>query len=215
MLSGHGETQRRLLQALQREPGGLAVEALSQALGVTLTAVRQHLAALGRDGLVEKLASMPSGGRPAHRYALSARAREAFPRQYPWFSEALLDELRSRLGPVALEQTLSALGARAAGAGPTAGAALPERAAEVVRRMVALGYDAHLSRSPGLPRGAVEITAHNCVFHQLAEKHPEVCAFDLGLIAQAAGATVSHPECMVRQGRACRFQLAAPGRRQG
>lgn len=214
MLSGHGETQRRLLQLLQREPGGLSVEALSAALGVTLTAVRQHLAALGRDRLVEKAASAPSGGRPAHRYALTARAREAFPRQYPWFSEALLEELRGRLGPGGLEETLRELGARAAGPAPSPATPLRERAGGLVARMVELGYDAHLSEREGLPRGAVEVTAHNCVFHLLAEKHPEVCAFDLGLIAHAAGATVSHPECMVRGGHACRFVLMKGGRRQ-
>jgi predicted ArsR family transcriptional regulator len=213
VLSGHGETQRRLLQLLQREPGGLSVEDLSGGLGVTLTAVRQHLAALGRDRLVEKVASARSGGRPAHRYALTVRGREAFPRQYPWFSEALLEELRARLGPESLEETLRTLGSRAAGPGPTPATPLRERAGELVARMVELGYDAHLSDRPGTPRGAVEVTAHNCVFHQLAEQHPEVCAFDLGLIAQATGARVSHQECMVRGGQACRFLLALPPRR--
>jgi predicted ArsR family transcriptional regulator len=214
MLSGLGDTQRRLLQVLQREPAGLAVEALARALQVTLTAVRQHLAALGRDGLVVKVASTPSGGRPAHCYALSSQARESFPRQYPWFSEVLLEELRDRLGAEAVEQTLRTLGVRAAGAPPAPTRPLSERAAAVVARMAELGYDAHLSSAFDGPRSAAEITAHNCVFHQLALKHPEVCAFDLGLIAQASGAQVSHAECMVRGGRACRFQLA-PGPSRG
>jgi predicted ArsR family transcriptional regulator len=204
MFSGRGETQQQLLRALQREPEGLGVDALSKELDVTVTAVRQHLLALGRDGLVEQVASAPSGGRPAHVYALSERGRESFPRQYSWFSEALLTELRARLGHAGLEKTLRALGERAAGAGPDAHASLPERAQALVGKMTELGYDAFVADER---KKDAEIGARNCVFHQLARKHPEVCAFDLGLIGAASGATVTHEECIVRGGKQCRFKL--------
>jgi predicted ArsR family transcriptional regulator len=204
MFSGRGETQQQLLRALQREPEGLGVEALSNQLDVTVTAVRQHLLALGRDGLVEQVASAPSGGRPAHVYALSERARESFPRQYSWFSEALLTELRGRLGHAGLEKTLRSLGEHAAGAGPDPNASLPERTQALVGKMTELGYDAAVA---GEHKKQTEIAARNCVFHQLARKHPEVCAFDLGLISTATGATVTHEECIVRGGKQCRFKL--------
>jgi predicted ArsR family transcriptional regulator len=171
---------------------------------VTVTAVRQHLLALGRDGLVEQVASAPSGGRPAHVYALSESARESFPRQYSWFSEALLTELRGRLGHAGLEKTLRALGERAAGGGPDENASLPERTQGLVGKMTDLGYDAVVAEEH---KKATEIAARNCVFHQLARKHPEVCAFDLGLISTATGATVTHEECIVRGGKQCRFKL--------
>ena len=204
MFSGRGETQQQLLRALQREPEGLGVEALAQQLDVTVTAVRQHLLALGRDGLVEQVASAPSGGRPAHVYALSERARESFPRQYSWFSETLLTELRSRLGHAGLEKTLKALGERAAGAGPDSKASLPERTQALVGKMTELGYDAFVAQER---KKETEISARNCVFHQLAREHPEVCAFDLGLIGAASGAAVTHEECIVRGGKQCRFKL--------
>jgi predicted ArsR family transcriptional regulator len=204
MFSGRGETQQQMLRALQREPEGLGVEALSKQLEVTVTAVRQHLASLGRDGLVVQLASAPSGGRPAHVYALSDSAREAFPRQYSWFSEVLLDELRENVGRSGLERALRGLGEKAAGTPVDTREPLPERAQAVVGKMTELGYDAFVA---GTRKGTVEIGARNCVFHQLATKHPEVCAFDLGLIGTAAGAAVTHEECMVRNGRLCRFKL--------
>jgi predicted ArsR family transcriptional regulator len=209
MFSGRGETQQQLLRALQREPHGLNVEMLSKQLEVTVTAVRQHLAALGRDGLVVKVASAPSGGRPAHVYALSESAREAFPRQYSWFSETLLGELRSRLGRAGLERTLRALGEKAAGAAPDGDTPLDARAEALVGKMTELGYDGFVVSSK---RGTVDIAARNCVFHQLAAKNPEVCQFDLGLIGTATSAAVSHDECIVRGGKVCRFKLAAKKR---
>src|SRR5581483_3465543 len=141
VFSGLGETQQQLLVSLQRERDGLGVEALSNELGITVTAVRQHLAALGRDGLVEQVASAPSGGRPAHVYALSEKAREAFPRRYSWFSEVLLEVLRHRVGPDGLKRTLKALGEKAAGSGPDPKLPLEARAEAVVKTMTELGYD--------------------------------------------------------------------------
>lgn len=204
MFSGRGETQQQMLRALQREPDGLNVEALSKQLEVTVTAVRQHLAALGRDGLVVQVASAPSGGRPAHVYALSESAREAFPRQYSWFSEVLLTELRGRLGTAGLERTLRALGEKAAGAAPDDDVPLDARAQALVGKMMELGYDGFIA---GSKRGSVDLAARNCVFHQLAAKNPEVCQFDLGLIGVATGAAVTHEECIARGGKLCRFKL--------
>lgn len=204
MFSGRGETQQQLLQALQREPEGLAVEPLSQMLGITVTAVRNHLTALGRDGLVVQRLSTPSGGRPAHIYALTTEAREEFPRQYSWFSEVLLNELRERLGPANLERTLAALGKRAAGPAPDSDVPMAERVEALVSKMSELGYDAYRISARG---DTAEIGARNCVFHHLAKQRPEVCSFDLGLIGAATGASVSHEECIVRGGKCCRFKL--------
>jgi predicted ArsR family transcriptional regulator len=197
-----GDTQHRLLVALRGAPGGLGVEALSQALGITVTAVRQHLVALERDGLVARTSVPQARGRPAHAYTLTTSARETFTRQYPWFSALLLGSLRDALGVAGLKAKLHALGREAAGAAPKS-APFEQRVQALSSRMTELGYEATVEGSPRAP----EITAHNCVFHQLAEANPEVCSFDLGLMSEAAGAKVSHEECLVRGGAVCRFAL--------
>ncbi len=197
-----GDTQHRLLLALRGAGKGLGVEALSGALGITLTAVRQHLVALERDGLLTKTPEPQARGRPAHLYALTSRAKESFPRQYPWFSALLLGSLRDALGVAGLKARLAALGREAAGP-LEAGASFEQSVRGLARKMTELGYEATVSGSARAP----EITARNCVFHQLAESNPEVCSFDLGLMSQAAGAKVSHEECIVRGGSTCRFAL--------
>jgi predicted ArsR family transcriptional regulator len=83
MLEGLGRTQRDLLYALLHQPAGMSIDDLAQALAITRTAVRQHLAALERDGLVQRGATRPTGRRPEQLHQLTEQARELFPRQYP------------------------------------------------------------------------------------------------------------------------------------
>lgn len=197
-------TRQRLLTLLQRAPAGLATDALAVSLDVTPTAVRQHLVALERDGLVARGDAIPSGGRPQQLYVLTTTAQETFPRQYAWFSEVLLDTLKRELGPAKLKKTLRILGEDAGRAAQATGD-LDERAAVLAQRMKQLGYDARVE----FDGDDVAIAAGNCVFHQLAVKHPEVCSFDLGLIGAVSGAHVDHHECIVKGGSVCRFHLSA------
>ena len=55
--------------------------------------------------------------------------------------------------------------------------------------------------------GSAEVRAFNCVYHHLAQDHPQVCEFDLELMARVSGRRVDHVECMVRGGQCCRFRL--------
>lgn len=204
MWAGLGDTQRSLLELLRGAPAGMSVDALSDELGVTVTAVRQHLTALHGDGLVERGATRASGGRPQQLYVLTEKAREGFPRQYSWFSESLVGALKKEQGSAKVEKLLRVLGddVGASVAAP-ASAPLAERARMLAAKMDELGYEARVEK-----RGdKLEVTASNCVFHKLAERHPEVCAFDLGLIERVAHAKATHDECIVRGDAVCRFQL--------
>jgi predicted ArsR family transcriptional regulator len=79
---------------------------------------------------------------------------------------------------------------------------LAARLGELAAAMRELGYET----DPVNPREK-EIVARNCIFHQLAVANPEVCAFDLGLMAKFAGAKVDHVECMARGEHVCRFRF--------
>lgn len=201
MLTGLGRTQQDLLAALLYRPAGMSIDELATHLSVTRTAVRQHLAALERDGLVQRGRTRPTGRRPEQLHQLSARGKESFPRQYQLLADLLLGEVVQLIGEPQLRQLMRSLGQRLA-------ADLESQAvdeARIVAHMNQVGYAAHLIARSG---GAVEIVAHNCVFHHLASRHPAVCELDLALIGGLGGATVEHLECMVRGGAVCRFRLA-------
>jgi predicted ArsR family transcriptional regulator len=208
-----GERRKRLLRHLLRNRAGASVKELMQVLGVTRTAVRQHLAALARDGWVAPGAALPSGGRPKQLVVLTAAGREAVPRHYSWFGELLVEAIegeRDRAGLIPRIRRIAAAVAAQARPGPLQSALRPaeklrsvESVAELMDR---LGYDAHLAKDSD---GAPAIEADHCIFHELARKHPEVCRFDVALLSSYAGRRVVLHECMSRGGRVCRFRFAS------
>ena len=208
MMANFGDRRSNLMAALLKNKGGLTVDMLSETLGITRTAVRQHLATLERDGHVTRGGTRSTGGRPQVLYVLTDAGQEQFARRYSWFADLLVGLLKEELGEDGLESRLAKVGAGVATAvaiqhksSPTA--PLATRLGELSEAMRELGYetDAELQG-----RGR-EVVARNCVFHQLAAAHPEICAFDLGFMEKFANAKVEHVECMARGQHVCRFRF--------
>lgn len=203
-----GERQRALLQCLQRHREGRSADEIAGDLGITPTAVRQHLAALERDGYVRRGESRRTGGRPGFVYRLSPEGSELFPRKYSWFSGLLLGSLQAQQGSEGLAEYLRTMAKNLAASVTAAqqGAGSPERIDTLASLMNDLGYDAEIVDQAD---GEVEVRAHNCVYHHLAEEYPALCAFDVELIGGISGKHVDHVECMVRGGQSCRFRLSS------
>lgn len=206
MLELLGPRQKDLLQLLLRHKDGLTVDELGTRLRVTRNAVRQHLAALTSEGLVVAGASKATGGRPTRLYVLSDKGRGLFPRQYSWLAQLMLESVRQEAGDGGLRQRLVALGnqvgAQLRGQHP----ALRTRQDKVLKLaelMEQIGY----STAGTTVLDPTVISADNCVFHDLALKDPEVCHFDLALLASFTGSRVEHQECMARGGHVCRFKF--------
>jgi DeoR family transcriptional regulator, suf operon transcriptional repressor len=208
MLGRLGHTQRQLLKLLLENKNGLTIEDMVKSLDITRTAVYQHVNSLERGGYIEKHALTKTAGRPGQIYVLSDQGNHLFPKQYAWFSELLLSNMKERLGSEGLEEHLRRLGENLADAMRQRlhAATAEDQIAEVAALMQELGYEASLSfqTAEKLPN----ITACNCVYHNLASKHREVCALDLALLSALTGRKVEHLECMVRGGQVCRFRLS-------
>lgn len=212
-LQRFGPTQQKLLRALLPAAQGLGVEDLCQALRVSHNAVRQHLTALIAGGLVSHGVARPSGGRPQARYLLTPAGRDLFPRNYGLIATKVLERLYADAGPAQVQAMLMEMGRELGrtAAGTTTAADSDDAAATLAVQLQALGYEAQATRRDG----ETQIEAYNCVFHDLARAHPEICRFDLAFMEAASGYPVQHLECLVRGGSACRFRLgaapAAPG----
>ena len=206
MLDMLGDRQKALLRLLLKDKAGITVDTLSERLAITRNAVRQHLAALENDDLVMKGASRATGGRPEQLYVLTDKGRECFPRHYAWFAELLIDSVQRELGADQLAERLAAMGTRV-GEQLRTRQGVPAATAEGVQQlanvMQELGYDAAMA----VAADAV-IEANNCVFHTLAMSHPQVCSFDLALMAAYTGRAVEHQQCMATGGHVCRFKFS-------
>jgi predicted ArsR family transcriptional regulator len=203
----YGERRKRLMRHLLRNKSGASIEELARVLGVTRTAVRQHLASLYRDGLVAPGAERATGGRPERLFVLTPAGREAFPRHYSWFARLLIEAIAKEHGAAGLRVRLgriaSAVVAELRRRLPRQ-ASRRQKVVSASRLMDELGYDA---RAGADLAGAPTIEADNCVFHELAMKNPEVCQFDLSLLSGLTGSKVDLDECMARGGHVCRFRF--------
>jgi predicted ArsR family transcriptional regulator len=202
-----GERRKQLMRHLLRNKSGAAIDELAQALAVTRTAIRQHLAALMRDGLVAPGSVRPSGGRPLQLFVLTEKGKEAFPRHYSWFAQLLVEEITREHGQAGLRTRLGRIAAAVVAhlqqQRSTTNASSREKIEMLSKVMDELGYDARMGKDAGGPT----IEADNCVFHELARKHPEICHFDLALLSGYTGSKVDLHECMARGGHVCRFRF--------
>ncbi len=205
-----GARQRALLTSLLEWKEGRSADELAESLGISRSAVHQHLSALERDGYLEKLMRPSQGGRPGYAWRLTNKGVHLFPKQYAFFSELMIRGMKQSLGADGLVRVLTELGTdlakryahRLDGAADDA-----QRMRIVAALMNELGYAARAASVDGRP----EIDARNCVYHDLAAEHPEVCRLDLALLGALLGTEIEHVECMVRGGRTCRFRMRDAG----
>jgi predicted ArsR family transcriptional regulator len=208
MITLLGLRQQQLLTLLLENKVGLTVENLSKGLGITDNAVRQHLTALERDGMVAKGETQSTGGRPEHLYGLTTAGQELFPRHYSWFAELLISSVREEHGSEALRERLETMG-RAVGRQVAVKLTEITDKAKRIRALSVIMRELGYQSAPIDPtnENLPAIEASNCVFHSLAQRYPEVCYFDLAMMSEVVDSDIFHDECMVRSGNVCRFKF--------
>ena len=171
--------------------GSHTVDELARALGVTPNAVRLHLQALERDGLVRLAGTRrtDTAGKPAHVYEIAQGADERFSRAYAPLLGALLDALANRLAPGPMESI-----AREAGQAMAARVAPARAAADPVDRV--MGLIAELGGRVTVERrkGTAIVHGCGCVLGAVAGSRPVVCRAVAAMLSKAAGTRV-RDEC--------------------
>jgi predicted ArsR family transcriptional regulator len=197
-----GSTRGRVITLLRRSQH--TVNELADALGLTDNAVRTHLAALERDGLVALSGVRRGVGKPAHVYALTPEADSLFPRAYGVVLRTLLDSLRQRLPAGDVDALVAEVGARLGGAFPRAQGDLSRRAEAAVAVLAELGGVAEAR----VDEGSVSIRGFGCPLREAVDGHPEVCRIAAALLSEVVGYEVT--ECCDRgEAPSCRFTFAA------
>jgi predicted ArsR family transcriptional regulator len=177
-------TRGQVVLLLRR--GARTVEELAQALGLTDNAVRSHLAALERDGLVRQdgVRRGAGVGKPATIYELHPDADPLLSRAYPPVLKTMLDVMLEQLPPDRSEAMLREVGRRlAAGVGGRAqgsAAARTEAAANVLR---SLGGDVEVVQEGD----DLMIRSNGCPLSVAVAHTPEMCAAVETLVAEVSG----------------------------
>lgn len=197
-----GETQANLLRMLRRSQQ--TITGLAATLGLTDNAVRTHIAALGRDGLVAQVGTQrDTGGKPARIYALTGEGEELFPKAYAAVLSGLVEEIARTAGWERAIELLRAVGERTA-AGVAVPADLGGRVAAAATVLRSLGGDVDVQPT----ETGWRLQGYGCPLSAVTAKHPEVCALARALVEEVTGAAVT--ECCERGARPrCGFQVEA------
>lgn len=201
-----GSRQDQILTLLLNSTAGMSIDELAAKLEISRNAVKQHLVVLEKQQVVKEAALNSTGGRPARSYTLTEQGLNRFPKQYAWFCNLLLSDLAAEMSTEALEKMMWNMGVKLAQSlAPQFTNKTPEqKLAALVELMQSLGYHAELELQQAQP----SIKAVNCVYHDLAQQHPELCQFDQALISTLLEQPVQQINCMAKKDCDCRFKIA-------
>jgi predicted ArsR family transcriptional regulator len=198
-----GDSRAKLLRLLRRSQQ--TITALADALHLTDNAVRTHIAALERDGIVAQVGNQrDTGGKPARVYGLTAEGEELFPKAYALVLAELVEEISRAEGRERAVALLSAVGQRVAGS-VARSADLKERVTVAAGVLRDLGGDIDVERTDG----GYLLKGYACPLSSVSAQHPEVCELARALAEEIVGQPVS--ECCDRRGRPrCGFKVLTP-----
>lgn len=173
-------TRDEILQLLKRYDE-MTVTQLAEHLGITEMAVRRHLNALEKDGLVETTLTRQAMGRPLHVYFLTEEGQELFPRQYDQLSLTLLEELEELMSRDVVRELFER---RQQGLADSYKKQLRrlDSEEEKIEALVAMqdenGYMAEVEK---IQDGTFHIRQYNCPISKVAKRYKEACSCEMKL----------------------------------
>ncbi len=202
-----GSRQQQILQLLLENKAGLSIDEIATALNISRNAVQQHFAVLEREGYIQTGVLNKTAGRPVRSYVLTEAGINSFPKQYAWFSELILTDLKNEMGSEAFQRYLHKLGRSLSEnlLSRFKGKQTDERIEELLKIMDDLGFKTRKLTASDNNERAIE--ACNCIYHDLAQKHEEICEFDRTLMSSLLEKDIEHVECMAKGGAVCRFKI--------
>ncbi|THF79911.1 helix-turn-helix transcriptional regulator [Cohnella fermenti] len=201
-----GTTRRQLMQLL-RTHGGSTVSELAKPLGITEMAVRRHIRAMEKEGLVSSTLLKQAMGRPSCRYQLTERADDLFPKNYPHLMLELLGELEEQAAGDEMIGKLFEGRKRKLHAKyreRMERKELGERVAELAGIQNAGGYMAEWEREED---GSYRLHEFNCPIAQIANRYREACHCEKRLFGELLDADVERTECLADGGGRCTYRI--------
>lgn len=199
--------QQQILKLLLENKAGLRIDDIATALNISRSAVQQHFTVLEGDGYIETGVLNKTAGRPVRSFVLTEAGINSFPKQYAWFSELILTDLKNEMGSEAFQRYMHKLASNLSKSLSPQFKEKPadERIEKLLKVMEALGFETMSMTDLGNNERSIE--ARNCIYHDLAQKHEEICEFDRTLISSLLDKEIDQVECMAKGGGVCRFKI--------
>lgn len=195
-------TVGQILTYLQRH-GEATIRDLEQELGISTTAVREHLINLDARGYIATRLVRSGRGRPHIVYSLTEQARDLFPRSYDTMMTVLLDEIAREQGTDVLTKLLDRVSERLAADYPKLTRDdIEGRLAQVQQMMQGRGIPVEVQPDNK------SFTFYACPYHEVAQDHAGICAMEQRMLEQVIGSTVRTDSAIREGGRCCSFSVA-------
>lgn len=169
----------------------MTVDELASAIGVTDNAVRLHLTALERDGLVraEGVRREGSVGKPATLYAITPDAQVAFSKAYEPVLSTLLVSLAGRLSGRELTELLRDVGRQLGSTATSNKDTLEQRVTAAAALLQSLGAETEVEPAAGTAGGYV-VRGFACPLSRSVAQCPPLCSAVEELVAGVTKAKV-------------------------
>lgn len=192
-----------ILRHIQQQ-GRTTIKELEGVLGVSTTAVREHLSHLQARGLVETSTVRSGPGRPRLVYTLTDKAQHLFPKQYDVLINLMLQEIESQEGAEKVSQILTGVGDRLAReySGRIRAAEAQKRLEELREVLEQKGISA------AVEPGSHAISVHSCPYFDVAQEHSEICRMEKQMFEQLLGEPLALEHSIHDGHHHCRFILA-------
>ncbi|OGA33287.1 MAG: hypothetical protein A3G80_06635 [Betaproteobacteria bacterium RIFCSPLOWO2_12_FULL_62_13b] len=196
---------------LLKTKGPQTAARMAKRLGVTTMAVRQHLAVLQEEGVVDGVDQRRKVGRPARVWRLTPKAGERFAERHAELAAGILQAIHSAFGDEGVErviaqrvrQQLESYRARM----PGPGTAVEQRVAALVKIRRDEGFMAEWRR---VRDGSIELVENHCAIEGAARFCQKLCGAELSLFRAVLGDEVSVErfEYLLGSDRRCAYRIS-------
>ncbi len=184
--------------------GKATIQEIGMEIGVTATAVRQRLARLQAQGLIERHLVRVGRGRPHHEYRVSDKGVRHLGDNYGDLALIMWREIQ-KINSESLRESLNSQirNALVSRFGAVTGSTLHERLLRLRDNLVARGYDVEVQSSgESLPI----LRENACPYQELADTDRSICHLEREVFQQVLGAPVTLSQCCLDGHHCCEFE---------
>ncbi|MGI8752810.1 MAG: helix-turn-helix transcriptional regulator [Acidimicrobiales bacterium] len=204
-LAGFSPAVGAVLERL-KAAGDISADELAAELGITVSAVRQHLRPLEEQGLVAHRDERRGPGRPRRRYCLAPAAESLWPKRYGQLTNQLLGFLEAT-DPDLVARVFDQRGAERVRRAEVrlAGKPFDDR----VRELAAiLDEDGYLADATHVEPGFWTVNEHNCAVLDVARRYDHACTSELAFLrASVPEADIERVAHIVSGAHSCVYEI--------
>ncbi len=178
---------------------------LSDKIGISPTAIRQHLTILEKESLIKRETLKEGIGRPKVVYSTTEEAEKLFPKFYSWLAECLIDGITKEYGGEKIESLFEKIGIKFSQPyrERVQGKSLEVRVAVVTEILNEWGAYAFMENDGE----HYVVKNYNCSFYAVAQKYPHVCTVHAVFLEQLLNQRPQQIASMSRGDEYCGYQI--------